>query len=239
MEANMLELIYDTLQKLGYTHPLHPTLTHLPIGLALASLIFFLVAKIFRKPAYFTTARHCITVAAITVPFAAFLGLMDWQHFYGGAYIFPVKIKFVLAGGLFVLLVIGISAVIRKHSGSSKSLLFYVVYSISVIGLGYFGGELVYGTQKTGTKALVDLPQEGATIFNQNCAMCHYTDQTKTKIGPGLKDLYQKQSMTKSGWKVTDENIRRQLKTPYADMPPFADMSEKEIQAILAYLRTL
>ncbi|MEE9495744.1 MAG: c-type cytochrome [Desulfobacterales bacterium] len=45
--------------------------------------------------------------------------------------------------------------------------------------------------------------------------------------------------MAKSGWKVTDDNVRRQLKTPYANMPPFPDLTEEEKQAIIAYLRSL
>ena len=76
-------------------------------------------------------------------------------------------------------------------------------------------------------------------LFNQSCAMCHYPDQAETKVGPGLKGLYKKDQMSISGWKVTDDNVRRQLKTPYANMPPFPDMTEEEMQALIAYLHAL
>ena len=45
----MIEFIYQTLTKLGYTHPLHPTLTHVPIGMVMGAFLFVLVALIFRR----------------------------------------------------------------------------------------------------------------------------------------------------------------------------------------------
>ena len=237
----MFEFIYETLQKFGYTHPLHPTLTHLPIGLVLAAFVFGLVAFVFRKPAFLSTARHCVSLALITLPLAALLGLMDWQHFYGGAWLFPIKMKFALATGLFIFLLFAHVAVSRRDKINGKALVVYAFCVLPVIGLGYFGGELVYGTVKSNTsgESLGASAEKGAAIFNQNCAMCHYPDQTETKIGPGLKGLFKKDHMPKSGWKVSNDNVRRQLKTPYANMPPFPDMAEDEIQAIISYLRSL
>jgi uncharacterized membrane protein len=237
----MFEFIYEMLQKFGYTHPLHPTLTHLPIGLVLAAFVFGLIAVVFRKPSLINTARHCITLALITVPAAVLLGLMDWQHFYGGAWLFPIKMKLALAAGLFVFLLLALLTVSRRDTINSRSLVVYAVCVLLVIGLGYFGGELVYGTSKSKTtgESLGALAENGAVTFDQSCALCHYSDQTETKVGPGLKGLYKKDRMAQSGWKVTDDNVRRQLKTPYADMPPFPDLTEEEKQAIIAYLRSL
>jgi len=39
----MIEFIYQTLIKFGYTHPLHPTLTHVPIGMVMGAFLFVLV----------------------------------------------------------------------------------------------------------------------------------------------------------------------------------------------------
>jgi mono/diheme cytochrome c family protein len=45
---------------------------------------------------------------------------------------------------------------------------------------------------------------------------------------------------SKAGRPVTEKNIRDQIKTPYKNMPPFADrMNKKEMDQILAYLTTL
>ena len=39
-ESTMIDAIYGFLQGLGYGHPLHPPLTHLPMGLVIASFVF-------------------------------------------------------------------------------------------------------------------------------------------------------------------------------------------------------
>ena len=42
-----------------------------------------------------------------------------------------------------------------------------------------------------------------------------------------------------SGRIVSEENVRRQLSTPYKDMPDYADLSEDEVRALVAYLETI
>jgi uncharacterized membrane protein len=46
----MIESIYQTLAKIGYTHPLHPPATHLPAGLIIGAFIFALIAWIWPNP---------------------------------------------------------------------------------------------------------------------------------------------------------------------------------------------
>ncbi|MEX1346310.1 MAG: DUF2231 domain-containing protein [Desulfobacterales bacterium] len=86
----MFELIYQTLTNFGYNHPIHPTLTHVPIGMVMGAFIFVLIAVIARKKNLAQTARHCSVLALIAAVPTALLGLMDWQHFYGGAILFPM-----------------------------------------------------------------------------------------------------------------------------------------------------
>ena len=54
----MIEFIYQTVTKFGYTHPLHPTLTHLPIGMVMGAFLFVLVAFIFSRTNLAQTARN-------------------------------------------------------------------------------------------------------------------------------------------------------------------------------------
>ena len=102
----MIEFIYQTLAQLGFTHPLHPTLTHVPIGMVIGAFLFALAAAIFRWTSLAQTARHCIILAALVMLPTALLGIMDWQHFYGGAMLFSIKMKFILAGVLLFFLVL-------------------------------------------------------------------------------------------------------------------------------------
>jgi len=238
---NMFEPVYQTLQAIGYRHPLHPTFAHLPIGLIFAAFVFAMVALVFKKQALLSTVRHCIILALIALPLAAFFGVMDWQYFYAGAWLFPITTKVVLASLLFVVLVIALITVFRIERFSGRSIVIFGVCLLLTFGLGYFGGELVYGTAKPDSTDAAPDPaaSEGAAIFDRSCSMCHYADRTDKKVGPGLKGLYAKDQMTVSGWEMTDENVRRQLKTPFADMPPFADLSEEEIQALIDYLQSL
>ena len=100
----MIEFIYQTLTKLGYTHPLHPTLTHVPIGMVMGAFLFVLVALIFRRTNLAQSARHCSILALIAAVTTALLGIMDWLHFYGGSLLFPIKMKLALAGILIIFL---------------------------------------------------------------------------------------------------------------------------------------
>ncbi|MCF8084666.1 MAG: cytochrome c [Deltaproteobacteria bacterium] len=81
----------------------------------------------------------------------------------------------------------------------------------------------------------------GKDVFhNQGCGQCHHTDSTQTKIGPGLKGLFDRKSLPVSGRPVTEENVKGQLKSPYQDMPSFEDrLTAAQRDRILAYLKTL
>jgi hypothetical protein len=43
-DNEMIEFIYQFLAKFGYTHPLHPVLTHIPIGMVMGAFLFLLIA---------------------------------------------------------------------------------------------------------------------------------------------------------------------------------------------------
>jgi cytochrome c len=83
--------------------------------------------------------------------------------------------------------------------------------------------------------------EEGSKLFaDKGCAACHFTDSRETKVGPGLKGLFKRDKLPKSGRKVTEENIRKQLKTPYKSMPSFAGrLTKKQTDQLIAYLKTL
>ncbi len=81
----------------------------------------------------------------------------------------------------------------------------------------------------------------GADLFQKKgCTQCHFTDSRETKVGPGLKGLFNREKLPESGRPVTRENVRRQLIDPYENMPVFKDKLTKAQQnAIIDYLETL
>ena len=235
----MIEFIYQTLTKFGYTHPLHPTLTHVPIGMVMGAFFFVLVALIFRSKNLARTARHCIILALIAAVPTTLLGIMDWQHFFGGSLLFPIKMKLILAGILIVFLIL---AVIFGFFGETFSKLIpslYVLCLFAVIGLGYFGGELVYGINAPAADVGEGAAAEGAMLFQQNCSACHLTDSTATKIGPGLKGVFKGDKFPVSGLPVSEDNFRKQLRKPLGKMPPFGHLTPQQVAALIAYLKTL
>lgn len=235
----MIEFIYQTLARFGYSHPLHPTLTHVPIGMVIGSFLFVLVALIFRRSNLAQTAEHCTVLALIGALPTALLGLMDWQHFYGGLFLFPIKMKLTLAGILIVFLILAVIFGFLGESFSKIVVSLYVLCLLCVIGLGYFGGELVYGTRGSAAEVSEGPAAEGALVFQQNCSACHLTDSTATKIGPGLKGIFKSAKFPVSGWPATEENFRKQLKKPFGKMPPFGHLTSEQVDALIAYLKTL
>ena len=236
----MIQFIYQTLTKFGYTHPLHPTLTHVPIGLVIGAFLFALAALIFRWTSLIQTARHCVILAVIVVVPTALLGIMDWQHFYGGAMLFPIKMKLMLAGVLLIFLVLAVIFGLFGEKFTRIVMALYVLCLFSAVGLGYFGGELVYGTrappEATATEGLA---AEGAMVFKQNCSACHLTDSTANKIGPGLKGIFKLDKFPVSGKPVSEENFKSTLQKPFDKMPPFGHLAPEQVDALTAYLKTL
>ena len=235
----MLESIYQILEKIGYTHPLHPTITHLVMGLVMGVFIFGLIAIWFRRSSLAQTARHCAVLALIALPPTALLGYGDWQYRLAGAWGFPIIMKIILASALLVLLVVAIVVGLRTQESLRNLVTIYTLSLVAVIGIGYFGGELVYGKKAQAGKIEGGPVSEGAMVFNQNCSACHHSDKTDNKIGPGLKGIFKMEKMPSSGRPVTEANVRSQVRTPYGNMPAFPELAEEKVDALIAFLKTL
>jgi mono/diheme cytochrome c family protein len=166
--------LYRALADIGYLDPLHPPFSHFPIGLVTASLIFGLVALIWRRPRFWITARHCLWLAWLFVFPTVLFGFMDWQHYYHGAWMLLIVIKICLASFLFVLLTIGL---ILQYKGWGESKLILVIYLLgffAVVGLGYCGGKVVFeGPSSAGAAGASLEVKAGEKIYAQNCRACH------------------------------------------------------------------
>ena len=235
----MIEFIYQTLAKFGYTHPLHPTLTHLPIGMVMGAFLFALAAIIFNRTSLAQTARHCVILGLLAAIPTALLGIMDWLHFFGGTMLLPFKMKLILAVILISLLLLAVVLGFFGERFHKMVLALYVMSLLTTIGLGFFGGEIVYGQRPTAGVELGDLAAKGALVFQTNCSACHLTDSTGKKIGPGLKGLFKGDKFPISGRPITEDNFRSVLNKPIAKMPPFGHLPDEEVDALIEYLKTL
>ena len=168
---HLFDFVYRFLREIGYSHPIHPTQVHMPVGLTVGALIFALTAQLFHRRTLILTARHCIILAFIWVFPTMLLGYMDWQHYYAGIYLLPIAVKLVLAPVLAILLLVGILLGRKKDHMSKPVLLVYFLSFCTVVVLAYYGGQLVYGsgTSPTSREAF----QAGEKVFETNCKSCH------------------------------------------------------------------
>ena len=242
----MASEIYELLSSFGFHHPLHPAMTHLPVGLTISAFLFGLLAYLSKRSQYAQTARHCIVLALLASLPTIIFGYFDWQHFYGGALIFSIIAKMILAALLFVFLIALTVTGIKNPKINNRQLMSQFAGFVIVIGLGFFGGELVYkkpvdSNGKASADKTTDVAsvQDGERLFDTKCSFCHLTESTQTKVGPGLKGLFQRDKMPVSGWPVSEENVRRQMKTPFDQMPAFDQLTSEEIIVLTEYIKTL
>lgn len=237
----MIESLYAFLAKSGYAHPLHPPLTHIPLGMVIGACIFLALARLRNKSQLALTARHCVILALFGFVPTVLLGLADWQHFYQGAMLFEIEAKLILAAALLLSLLM---SVFLSRAGASHSRGVLVTYAINLLlagALGYFGGELVFREKAATVKphALSPLIMEGQAIFTQNCSACHLTSSREAKLGPGLKGLFEQERLASTGAPLTEEAVRRQITNPAKLMPPFASFTPAQMDALMAYLKSL
>jgi uncharacterized membrane protein len=145
MSIHMIDDLYVFLARFGFNEPLHSPITHMPIGLAMGALIFFLFALLFKKKNLILTARHASILAFVFVFPTILLGVFDWVHFYQASLYTPIKIKMGLASLALVFLGCGIilGSEIKLHSISMA--IIYAATCIVMTGLGYFGAGIIYG----------------------------------------------------------------------------------------------
>jgi cytochrome c len=106
--------------------------------------------------------------------------------------------------------------------------------SIAVCAGLLIAGLSAFGATKPGD------PAKGKETFDSNCAVCHNSDSTEAKVGPGLKGLFKRATLANKK-KVSDATVLEMInKGSDAGMPGFADvLADQEKADVLAYLKTL
>lgn len=140
----MIESLYTLLAAIGFTHPLHPMLTHVPMGMIIGMVLFAAFGVVAKNTTLMQTAFHCSVLALAAIFPVIGAGLLDWLHLLQGSWNPYIIAKMILATILTGLLIL---AVIWKRRGASpaRMLLVYLFCLACAAGLGYSGGELVYG----------------------------------------------------------------------------------------------
>jgi mono/diheme cytochrome c family protein len=79
----------------------------------------------------------------------------------------------------------------------------------------------------------------GRALFHRQCDVCHFSDSTAAKTGPGLQGVLKNPVLPASGRTATPDNILLQLQHPFRSMPPYPSLSEQDRADLIAYLRTI
>ena len=224
--------IYQALASIGFTDPLHPALAHMPIGFAAGSLILSFGALILKRPLWKLSAQHCLVLAWLFWFPTVILGFMDWQHYYGGAWIPYIIAKLFLSGLLFILLSLGSFLIITDRGESKAILAIYALCFFTVVGLGYCGGRLVF-------EGLAQAPppgqEAGKKLFVLHCQACHphggniIIPQYPIMRSPGLKEFNTFLTY------IRDPHLLNGSKGPMPDFPP-SQISEAQARELYRYL---
>jgi mono/diheme cytochrome c family protein len=244
----MIDSLYELIARMGFTDPLHAPITHLPIGLVIGAFLFFLVAVIFNRKNLILTARHVSILAFLFVFPTILFGVFDWLHFFKGALIPPIKYKMILASAVLVLLAAGI---IVGSELKVRTVLMTVIYAlavVAVVGLGWFGGKLVYGGFSPAAETATSAPAAAGTtapavpagqrLYASNCAACHPAGGNAIAAELPLK------KSTKLASEASFVAFIRSPKMPdgtEGQMPPFpADqLSDKQAGALYSYIESM
>ena len=231
----MIEFVYQTLTKIGYTHPIHPPLTHIPVGMAIGAFFFGLAAWLLRNEKLAQSARYCIVLALLGLLPTALLGYMDWQHFYAGGSLFPIKMKFVLAALLLVLLLIAAILGRKERIASIGAVAIYGLCLLNVTALGYFGGELVFGSSKPVEPAVAEEVQISSDQFDKACKACHPEGGNTFKANLPLRSAPQLADFNTFLTYIRSPKARDGSQTI---MPPFPDdkLSDQQVKEIYQYV---
>lgn len=139
----MIDTIYEVLAAVGFSHPLHPALTHIPMGMVIGAFTFGLLALKWKDHHFSLTAFYCATFGLIMIVPLIITGLMDWQHRYEGEWLTLIIVKMILSVILTGLLTTSVISY-RKGASAQRVFLWYALCMATAGGLGFSGGELVY-----------------------------------------------------------------------------------------------
>lgn len=141
----MIDFFFNLLESIGFTHPLHPPITHIPMGLAIGGFTFALIAYFLKKPQLYKSSYHCTIFAFVGIPPTIVTGVLDWLNSYGGEWLPAIKIKVVMAVMITILLIAAIFLGKDAEKAPVRYLLVYSLVIVSACILGYWGGDLIFG----------------------------------------------------------------------------------------------
>lgn len=142
----MTEYIFELFNKVGFTHPLHPAMTHIPMGMVMGAVVFRITSFLPNLKKLAQTGYHCAVLGLLGIFPTIFTGYLDWQNSYGGEWRFLIVLKMILAIAFGVVLTVIVLKDEPENPKLDNKTFLYVIIVFMAIGLGFSGGELQYGS---------------------------------------------------------------------------------------------
>jgi hypothetical protein len=190
------------------------------------ALIFGIIAQFLASEKMTLVARACAILALIFALITMLFGFMDWQHYYSGGWLHPIKMKLILAGVLIGLLILAAMLSQGVKLQHPAVLVIYVLSFLTVVGLGWFGDKLTYSAR---IDAIPKQFHPGALLFINNCYSCH----------PDGGNLIAPQLQLRSSEKLKGfSSFTDWVRHPKAPMPAFRSsrLSDQQMQILYQYL---
>ncbi|MGE0688317.1 MAG: Rieske 2Fe-2S domain-containing protein [Dehalococcoidia bacterium] len=166
----------DLLNGKGFGHPLHPVLTHLPIGAFTMAMLFDMASTGRKEPS--PAATKLLAIGLASVPLTALSGALDWQHTQGGKK--RVGMGHLLLNSLGSS-VLAASLVSRLRGRGPARSLNYLGNGILTLS-AYLGGHLVF-ENRLGTK--YESSEAAPEHFTAVMAETDLKEQTLTRVDAG------------------------------------------------------
>ncbi len=95
------------------------------------------------------------------------------------------------------------------------------------------------GAASSALRTVTTSIRKGKELFGSKCLSCHDISSDPAAGSLGFKGIMKRRALPSSGRPATAENITLQLKKPYKKMPAFPDLTQEEVEDLIAYMKVL
>lgn len=111
----------------------------------------------------------------------------------------------------------------------------YLALLVVALLVAACGGD---ATESTPPDEDAELVAKGEELFQANCAQCHGFDLRGTNTGPLLlSEVYEPNTHADGAFLVAVQSGSPQHHWNFGPMPPVPDLSEEDVEAIVAFVR--
>ena len=115
------------------------------MGMVMGAVAFRFGSFLPRLQMLAKTGYHCVILGLLGLPPTIFTGYLDWQHRYEGEWEGLIITKMVLAGLLSIVMIAVAFMDNPDERKIDKVTGLYFVMILLAVGLGFSGGELIFG----------------------------------------------------------------------------------------------